>query len=165
MVETRLFEGRYLGVERFDRTSQGKIYTISAAGLLYANYRTPSLDYSLLLKLTLNLTKDMEQVADMFRLMVFNIPISNRDDHATNFSFQCVNGEWKLSPAYDLRPSRGFNGYHTTTINGKGEPTLSDITAIASEAGITKQRTNQIIEELTEKCTSTKMLKFNPKTE
>lgn len=66
-----LFDGRYFGVERFDRTHQGKIHTISAAGLLHANYRIPSLDYSILLKLTLNLTKDMEQVAEMFRLMGF----------------------------------------------------------------------------------------------
>lgn len=160
MAETRLFEGCYFGVERFDRSPKGKIHTISAAGLLNANYRIPSLDYSLLLKLTLSLTKDMEQVADMFRLMVFNILISNRDDHAKNFSFQWVDGSWMLSPAYDLLPSSGFNGYHTTTINGKGEPTLVDVLALATEIGLSKQSTNQIIEELTEKCNMKKMLKF-----
>ncbi len=160
MAETRLFDERYFGVERFDRTPQGKIHTISAAGLLHANYRIPSLDYSLLLKLTLNLTKDMEQVTEMFCRMVFNVLISNRDDHAKNFSFQCVNGAWKLSPAYDLLPSSGFNGYHTTTINGKGEPTLSDMTAVAAEIGLSKQSASQIIEELTEKCTTRKMAKF-----
>ena len=139
MAETRLFNDRYFGVERFDRTPHGKIHTISAAGLLHANYRIPSLDYSILLKLTLNLTKDMEQVISMFRLMIFNILISNRDDHAKNFSFQWINGTWKLSPAYDLLPSSGFNGYHTTTINGKGEPELSDIITVASEVGIQRQ--------------------------
>ena len=92
MTETRLFDDRYFGVERFDRTPQGKVHTISAAGLLNASYRIPSLDYALLLKLTLNLTKDMEQVAEMFRRMVFNILISNRDDHAKNFSFQWIDG-------------------------------------------------------------------------
>ncbi len=164
MAETRLFDGRYFGVERFDRTPQGKIHTISVAGLLHANYRIPSLDYSILLKLTLNLTKDMEQVAQMFRLMVFNILISNRDDHAKNFSFQWINGVWKLSPAYDLLPSSGFNGYHTTTINGKGEPKFSDIIAVASEAGITKQRATQIIEEVSEKCMKARMSKITVKT-
>lgn len=160
MAGTCLFDGRYFGVERFDRTIQGKIHTISAAGLLHANYRIPSLDYSLLLKLTLNLTKDMEQVAEMFRLMVFNILISNRDDHAKNFSFQWVDGAWKLSPAYDILPSSGFNGYHTTTINGKGEPKLSDTLVLATEIGLSKQSVIQTIEELTEKCTARKMAKF-----
>lgn len=160
MVETRLVDGRYFGVERFDRTPQGKIHTISAAGLLHANYRIPSLDYSLLLKLTLNLTKDMEQVAEMFRLMVFNVLIFNRDDHAKNFSFQWIDGEWKLSPAYDILPSSGFNGYHTTTINGKGEPKLADIITLANEIGLSKQYANQVIEELIEKCTARKMVKY-----
>lgn len=152
MAETRLFDNRYFGVERFDRAPQGKIHTVSAAGLLHANYRIPSLDYSILLKLTLNLTKDMEQVAEMFRLMVFNVLISNRDDHAKNLSFQWANGAWKLSPAYDLLPSNGFNGYHTTTINGKGEPALADVIALAAEIGLSKQYATQTIEELTEKC-------------
>ena len=163
MAETRLFDGRYFGVERFDRTSQGKIHTISAAGLLNANYRIPSLDYSLLLKLTLNLTKDMEQVTEMFRLMVFNILISNRDDHAKNFSFQWIDGMWKLSPAYDLLPSSGFNGYHTTTINGKGEPMFADMLAVATEIGLSKQSAIQIIEELIERCAANKMSKFKIK--
>ena len=148
MAETRLFNDRYFGVERFDRTPHGKIHTISAAGLLHANYRIPSLDYSILLKLTLNLTKDMEQVISMFRLMIFNILISNRDDHAKNFSFQWINGTWKLSPAYDLLPSSGFNGYHTTTINGKGEPELSDIITVASEVGIQRQNAIQIVSRI-----------------
>ena len=163
MAETRLFDNRYFGVERFDRTPQGKIHTISAAGLLNANYRIPSLDYSLLLKLTLNLTRDMEQVAQMFRLMVFNILISNRDDHAKNFSFQWIDGAWKLSPAYDLLPSSGFNGYHTTTINGKGEPALADTIAVATEIGLSKQSATQIIQELTEKCIAKKKTRFRLK--
>lgn len=158
MAETRLFNDRYFGVERFDRTPHGKIHTISAAGLLHANYRIPSLDYSILLKLTLNLTKDMEQVISMFRLMIFNILISNRDDHAKNFSFQWINGTWKLSPAYDLLPSSGFNGYHTTTINGKGEPELSDIITVASEVGIQRQNAIQIVQEVSNKCIERKCL-------
>lgn len=161
MPETALFEGKYFGVERFDRTREGKVHTVSAAGLLNANYRIPSLDYSVLLKLTLNLTKDMEQVKEMFRRMVFNILISNRDDHAKNFSFQYINEGWRLSPAYDLLPGGGFNGYHTTTVNGKGEPTLSDIIAVASEVGIPKQRATPIVQELSYKCSERKMLKVN----
>lgn len=30
-------------------------------------------------------------------------------------------GNWKLSPAYDLTKSNGINGEHITTINGKGK--------------------------------------------
>jgi serine/threonine-protein kinase HipA len=151
MPETQLFEGNYFGVERFDRTPAGKIHTISAAGLLNADYRIPSLDYTTLLKISLHLTKDIKQVYALFRLMVFNIVISNRDDHAKNFSFQLKNGEWKLSPAYDLLPSKGFNGFHTTTVNGQGEPSFEDMLTTAKDAGLSKQQAREIIDEITEK--------------
>jgi serine/threonine-protein kinase HipA len=148
MPETRLFEGKYFGVERFDRTENGKIHTISAAGLLNADYRIPSLDYSTLLKVCLDLTKNIEEVYALFRLMVFNVAISNRDDHAKNFSFQYKNAAWCLSPAYDLLPSSGFNGYHTTTINGQGNPTLKDIMQAANDVGLNKKRAESIVEQV-----------------
>ena len=163
MPETRLFEDNYFGVTRFDRTPDGKVHTISAAGLLNANFRIPSLDYSVLLKVCRQITLDMEQVYAMFRQMVFNVAISNRDDHAKNFSFQFTGGRWKLSPAYDLLPGNGFNGFHTTTINGQGEPTLEDILTIASEIGLNKQRALSIIDEIITKCRDKKMLKFKLK--
>lgn len=148
MPETRLFEGKYFGVERFDRASHGKIHTVSAAGLLNADYRVPSLDYGDLLQLCHILTKNMEEVYVLFRQMVFNVAIKNRDDHAKNFSFQLINGEWKLSPAYDLLPSSGFNGFHTTTINNNGEPTTDDMMAVALKVGLNKQRATEIIQEI-----------------
>lgn len=148
MPETRLFEAKYFGVERFDRTPQGKIHTISAAGLLNADYRIPSLDYRDLLQVCHLLTRNMEEVAALFRQMVFNVAIRNRDDHAKNFSFQLLNGEWKLSPAYDLLPSGGFNGFHTTTVNNTGEPTRNDMLEVARHAGINKQKANDIIDEV-----------------
>ena len=146
MPETRLFEGKYFGVERFDRIAGGKVHTISAAGLLNADYRIPSLDYLDLLKLCHILTKNMEEVERLFRLMAFNVAIKNRDDHAKNFSFQLVDGEWKLSPAYDLLPSSGFNGFHTTTVNNSGAPTVNDMMTVAEKIGLTKQRASEIIQ-------------------
>ena len=40
--------------------------------------------------------------------MCFNVLIENKDDHAKNFAFIYEDG-WRLSPAYDLLPSIGFN--------------------------------------------------------
>ena len=148
MPETRLFEGRYFATERFDRTEQGKIHTVSAAGLLHADYREPSLDYEGLLKLCHILTKNMAEVYALFRQMVFNVFIKNRDDHAKNFSFQHINGEWKLSPAYDLLPSRGFNGFHTTTINGSGDPSKGDILKVAEKTNLNAKKAEAILGEV-----------------
>ena len=67
---------------------------------------------------------------------------------------------WYSTPAKVYSPSNGFNGYHTTTINGKGEPALDDVITLAAEIGLSKQYATQTIEELTEKCVAKKMVKF-----
>jgi serine/threonine-protein kinase HipA len=148
MPETKLFNKKFFGAERFDRNSEGKIHTVSAAGLLHADYRIPSLDYITLLRLTMSLTKDKREVVQMFKRMVFNVLISNRDDHAKNFSFQRKEDGWHLSPAYDMLPEKGFNGFHTTTVNGNGNPKLSDILAVAESADISSKEARKIIETM-----------------
>lgn len=151
MPETKLFEGKYFGTKRFDRSDEGKIHTISAAGLLNANFREPSLDYETLLQVCLMLTKNMEEVTQLFRLMTFNVLIGNKDDHAKNFSFQMKGKEWHLAPAYDLLPSSGFNGNHTTTINNSGKPTREDVLTLAKKVGINSQTARKIFEEIDNK--------------
>ena len=124
---------------------------LSAAALLNADYRLPSLDYQGLLTACLKLTGNIEQVYILYRMMVFNFLIKNRDDHAKNFSFLLKDGNWKLSPAYDLLPSNGFNGFHTTTIAGQGEPKRSDIQKVADLIGLNKTRSKEIYEIVEEK--------------
>ena len=46
-----------------------------------------------------------EQLAELFRRMVFNALISNTDDHPRNHAFVGCGDRWKLSPAYDLTPT------------------------------------------------------------
>lgn len=150
MTETRLLEGKYFGIRRFDRVEEKRIHMHSAAGLLYAGHRLPSLDYADLLKATMALTRDITEVEKIFRQMVFNILINNKDDHAKNFSFLCNNGHWQVSPAYDLLPSDGFNGNHSTTVNGKGHPLLTDCLATAKAASLPLKNANSIIMELSD---------------
>lgn len=63
MPPTHLFPSKncsgYFGVQRFDRTPQGKVHVHTACGLLHASHRFSCLDYENLLKLTLVLTRDI----------------------------------------------------------------------------------------------------------
>ncbi len=149
MPETRLFRNRYFGTRRFDLADAKRKHVHSAAGLLYASYRLPSLDYTGLMQATLALTRNMKEVEKMFRLMVFNVLIGNKDDHAKNFSFIYENNDWKLAPAYDLLPSDGFNGHHTTTINGKGNPKIDDCLEVARLTAFSLKKAKEIIDEVT----------------
>ncbi len=110
MPETRLFEDKYFGVERFDRTPNGKLHVVSMSGLLCADYRVPSIDYSHIFKVCAALTHSIGEMWKIYRLMVFNYLIGNKDGHAKNFDFIYRNGEWRFAPAFDLLPSDGMNG-------------------------------------------------------
>lgn len=52
MPETRLFDGRFFGTKLFDREGETRFHVHSAAGLLHASHRYPSLDYAQLAKCT-----------------------------------------------------------------------------------------------------------------
>ena len=152
MPETRLFEGKYFGVERFDRTPKGKLHVISMAGLVGADYRLPSIDYAHIFQACAMLTHNVAELWKVYRLMVFNYLIGDKDDHAKNFAFIYRDGDWHFSPAYDLLPSDGINGYKTTSINDRIEPSKEDLFAVAVKAGLDKREAVGIFEKMQEEC-------------
>ncbi len=148
MPETRLFEGEYFGVERFDRRPDGKLHVVSVAGLLNANYRLPCIDYIHIFQVCEQLTHNIAEMWKLYRLMVFNYLIGNKDDHAKNFDFIFREGEWHFAPAFDLLPSYGMNGYHTTSINDSIEPTKEDLFSVAVKAGLNEKHAKEIFDEM-----------------
>lgn len=132
----------YFGTKRFDRVAEGengKVHMISAAAILETSHRIPNLDYDILMKLTLQLTKSMEECEKLYRLMCFNVFAHNRDDHSKNFSYIYRDREkrWILSPAYDLTYSNSIGGEHATTVNGNGvDPGMEDLLSVAKKIGI-----------------------------
>ena len=84
--------------------------------------------------------------------MVFNVLTGNKDDHAKNFSFVYVSGKWKLSPAYDLTPNNGFNGNHSTTVAGKGNPSIDDIYEVVKQCSLKLKKAKDIFEEVYDNC-------------
>ncbi|MDO9153911.1 MAG: type II toxin-antitoxin system HipA family toxin [Paludibacter sp.] len=148
MPETRLFENKFFGVERFDRTMQGKLHVVSVAGLLNADYRIPSLDYLNIFQLCRVLTRNVQELWKLYRLMVFNFLIGNKDDHAKNFAFMLLHNEWRLTPAFDVLPSDGIRGYHTTSINNSITPTKEDLIAVAEKSGLERSKAIEIFNEM-----------------
>ncbi len=141
--------GGYFAVKRFDRNGGERYHMQTAAGLLHSDFRVPALDYEDLLNLTGALTKDIREVEKMYRLAVFNVLAHNRDDHAKNFSFLMDrNGEWKLSPAYDLTFSSGPNGEQSTMVMGEGrKPTVPLLKNLGLAAGLSNRFMRDAIEQ------------------
>ncbi len=95
--------------KRFDRTADGKrIHFASAMTQLgYTDGADASIGASYL-ELVDFITKHGANVEndlhELWRRIVFNICVSNTDDHLRNHGFLLANGGWHLSPAYDINP-------------------------------------------------------------
>ena len=158
MEEVRLFPSEktkgYFGTRRFDRRGEGqegKVHMVSVAGLLETSHRIPNLDYDILMKLTLQLTKDMSECEKLYRLMCFNVFAHNRDDHSKNFTYLYREEEkrWTLSPSYDLTYSNSIGGEHATTVNGNGtDPGMDDILAVAKKIGLNTAKARKIATQI-----------------
>jgi serine/threonine-protein kinase HipA len=141
MPDTHLFRTRkrkYFGIQRFDRRGARRVHMHSLSGLIHADHRSPTLDYNLILRVVLVLTKNLLEVEKAYALACFNVLAHNRDDHAKNFSFLMTDAHaWTFSPAYDLTFSDGPAGEQSTMVMGEGRnPGVDHLTALGKEHGI-----------------------------
>ena len=155
MPPTRLFETakgeHFFGIRRFDRDGNRRYHIHTFGNLIHSNFRIPSADYADLLKATSLLTRNHQDVLRAFRRMAFNVLAHNRDDHVKNFAFilDDKNGDWALTPAYDLLFTPGPGGEHTMTIAGEGRnPNRPHMLKLAQQAEISKREATVIIDEV-----------------
>ena len=153
MPKTRLFRTRkrgYFGTRRFDRVGDLRVHVHSLSGVLHADHRNPTLDYDMLLRVTLVLTKSIPEVEKAYALACFNVLAHNRDDHAKNFAY-LLNDEnqWRFAPAYDLTFSNGPAGEQTMLVMGEGKnPGREHLAALAKAHDL--KRGVQILEKVRE---------------
>ncbi len=153
MGDVHLFAARqgpgYFAAKRFDRKGPERIHVHTACGLLHSDFRTPSLDYEDLIALTQMLTKDSREVEKMYRLAAFNVLAHNRDDHAKNFTYLMnPDGEWRVSPAYDLTFASGPGGEQSTMVMGEGRaPGADHLLKLAEAASLKKAQAVSIIDQ------------------
>lgn len=99
--------------QRFDRTAQGRLHFTSAMtqlGYYDGDYEASYLELAQFL--TQQGSRSKQDLSQLWRRIVFNIAISNTDDHLRNHGFIFFNGGWQLSPAYDLNPTPRAQGLH-----------------------------------------------------
>lgn len=95
-------------VKRFDRNGDKRIHFASAMTLLGKTDGASAQDGSGYLELAaLIKSSGADPSADLIELwkrIVFNMAISNTDDHLRNHAFILTKDGWKLSPLYDVNP-------------------------------------------------------------
>ena len=151
-----LVRDKYFAIERFDYDENGqKLHVVTAAALLKTDFRNQDVDYTNLLALTGYLTQDPLQVEEMFRRMVVNLVVDNKDDHAKNFSFICKAGKWSLSPAYDITYSpEGSRGEHATSLFYNGNPGLDLVLKAGVGIRIPLEKCMDIVKKVESVCES-----------
>jgi len=95
--------------KRFDRQHGERVHFASAMTMTGNNEDTIRENRASYLDLAVfiqdhagNLKEDL---TELWRRIVFNIAVSNTDDHLRNHGFVIQNGAWSLSPAFDINPS------------------------------------------------------------
>lgn len=139
----------YFASKRFDRIGGRRVHVISLGGLLETPHYVPNLDYVTFLQATAFISKSMEEMLKAYRLACFNILAHNRDDHSKNFSFLYdeAKGSYILAPAYDLTYTPSILE-HEMSCCGSGNPTESDLLALAQKTGIPYQKAREILNQV-----------------
>ena len=100
-----LVSGRpVLLLNRFDRTEGGRVPLLSAMAALGAADHELHSYLELVEFLRQHGAQPGRDLHALWRRVVFNVLISNTDDHLRNHAFLHTADGWALSPAYDLNP-------------------------------------------------------------
>ena len=159
MTESFLFkEGprNHFFTKRFDRTDNGnKLHMLSLTGLRGYNFRNPvAYSYEDVFDTIRELRLPQTAIDQQFLRTVFNIIARNQDDHVKNISFLMdKNGQWSLSPAYDVsyafNPAGTWTKDHQLSFNGKrNDFTTNDLLEFGKNQGIINPK--KIIERVSE---------------
>ncbi|MCD7745309.1 MAG: type II toxin-antitoxin system HipA family toxin [Lachnospiraceae bacterium] len=96
-------------IKRFDREGKRRIHFASAMTLLGKNDGAGAADGSGYLDLVSLIRKygaaPKKDLSELWKRIVFNMAVSNTDDHLRNHGFLLTNEGWHLSPLYDVNPN------------------------------------------------------------
>ena len=138
--------------KRFDRIHQQRIHFASAMTLLGLQ---DGVDYKdgisylnlaeFIIKQSASAKEDLEQ---LWRRILFNILVSNTDDHLRNHGFILTNQGWRLSPAYDMNPNEMGNGLTLNISENSNAQDISVVMYTANYYQVKVDTANKILQEM-----------------
>lgn len=138
--------------KRFDRIQQQRIHFASAITLLGLQ---DGIDYKdgisylnlaeFIIQRSASPKEDLEQ---LWRRILFNVLVSNTDDHLRNHGFILTNQGWRLSPAYDMNPNEMGNGLTLNISENSNEQDISVVMSTAIYYQVKADKANKILEEM-----------------
>jgi serine/threonine-protein kinase HipA len=148
MMECRLLEeqGRaHFLTRRFDRVAGRKIHMQTLCGLAHYDFNLAgAYGYEQAFAVMRQLHLSKAAAIQQYRRMIFNVLARNQDDHTKNIAYLMgPDGEWHLSPAYDLtyshNPAGKWTNQHQMSINGKRDHfTREDLIAVGESISVAR---------------------------
>ena len=139
-------------IKRFDRDGEKRIHFASAMTLLGKNDGASATDGSSYLELVSLIRKygatPKKDLLELWKRVVFNMAVSNTDDHLRNHGFILTNEGWCLSPLYDVNPNPEGD---VLSLNVDENNNLIDFEValdVASTFGINEKQAKQHIDEI-----------------
>ena len=148
--------------KRFDRIQQQRIHFASAMTLLGLQ---DGIDYKdnisylnlaeFIIQQSASAKEDLEQ---LWRRILFNVLVSNTDDHLRNHGFVLTNQGWRLSPAYDMNPNEMGNGLTLNISENSNEQDIAVVMHTASYYQVKLDIANKILEEMLQEITNWRVI-------
>ena len=140
-------EKQALLIKRFDRDKKIPLHYVSAqtlCGVLFNDLGQVINDthsYLVLADALSKISSDPQaDRVDLFRRIVFNILVNNHDDHVKNHGvLRLLDGQWRLSPAFDLVAGEGGGRDLAMAIGPEGrKATLDNLLQSVHSFGLTR---------------------------
>lgn len=138
--------------KRFDRKGEQRIHFASAMTLLGKNDGASAADGSGYLDIVSLIRKNgaapKKDLQELWKRIVFNMAVSNTDDHLRNHGFILTKEGWRLSPLYDVNPNADGD---VLSLNVDEYSNLIDFELVLSVApafGLTEKQSKEQLEEI-----------------
>lgn len=139
--------------KRFDRSEKGKrIHFASAMTLLGYTDGADCAEGVSYLELAEWVTRNCDNVSanleQLWRRIVFNIAVSNCDDHLRNHGFLLTPKGWTLSPAYDINPDETGMGLKLNISEDDNALDFELAVSVAEYFGLNGKQAEEIFNEV-----------------
>jgi serine/threonine-protein kinase HipA len=139
--------------KRFDRNNDGRrIHFASAMTLLGYNDGSSHEDGASYLEMVEIIQRygaepqqDLEQ---LWRRILFNVCVSNTDDHLRNHGFLLTERGWRLSPAYDMNPNETGTGLKLNISENDNSLSIDLVMSVAGYFKLDETKSKTILNEM-----------------
>ncbi len=142
-------------VKRFDRTyengSEERIHFASAMTMLgMRDGNTDGAGYLDLVDIVCRVSKQPNrELEQLFRRVIFDIAVSNQDNHLRNHGFLLINNQWTISPSYDMNPVNNADYLSLYIDTDDGLRSFDKALETASFYHLSEEQGSDIIKEIT----------------